>query len=103
MPETHFAGLGPILIGLGPALPTWTMLFLMTQALAAQGSYDALALDMLACSAVCLAASYLLVRPFGVFGFIGAELLANVLGMLVVYLQLKKSRSPTPVTVARGL
>ena len=103
LPESRFAGLGPILIGFAPTLLIWAMLFLMTQAVAAQGSFDVLAIDMLACSALCLAASYVLVQRFGVFGFIGAELVSNMLGILVVYLQLRRSRGPDPSTLAQRL
>lgn len=101
MPENRFTAVAALLIGFSPTILTMAAVIMMTQALAAGGAYEGLAVDIFTFNVVGLAASYFSITGFGVYAFVAGDLISTLFGVVLLSVRLGRSKQVAPLTLAQ--
>lgn len=100
-PESRFSAVAPFLSAFSPIILTMTALLMTTQALAATGAFEGLALDYVILSSIGLVVSFVLLSRLGAYAFVVGDVFSNLCGFVLMLLRLGRSKPNVVAAVGR--
>ncbi len=100
LPYVNFNKVALLVTASAPTILSLSILWIMSQPLAALSRFTLLSIIIAIFVAVGIAASYLLLSVYGVYAFIAGDIISHMAGAVLVYYFLRESKGINPVVLA---